>query len=57
MNEFCQSELDKEACKVMAGFSKDEGYFVERKFVEPIWPTEILLDALLPRCRTWVRQH
>jgi hypothetical protein len=51
------AEVDKEACKVMAGFSKDEAYFVEREFLEPIWTIDSLIDALLPKYRTWVRQH
>jgi hypothetical protein len=58
MHKCYLAEVDKEACKVMAGFSKeDEAYFVEREFLEPIWTIDSLIDALLPKYRTWVRQH
>ena len=50
-------ELDKEACKVMAGFSKDEAYFVEREFLEPPWPIATLVNLLLPKYPQWVAQH
>jgi ribosome modulation factor len=52
-----QSEVDKEACRVMAGFPKDEAYFVEREFLEPIWSIDRLIDLLLPKYRLWVSQH
>jgi hypothetical protein len=51
-----QAEVDKETCKVMAGFSKDEGYFVEREFLELPLPIMELINLLLPRYQTWVRQ-
>jgi hypothetical protein len=38
LHKSCQAEADKEACKVMSGFSKDEDCFVERKFLKPPWP-------------------
>ena len=57
MHKCYLAEVDKEACKVMAGFSKDEAYFVEREFLEPIWTIDSLIDVLLPKYRTWVRQH
>jgi hypothetical protein len=52
-----QAEVDKEACKVMAGISKDQGYFVERDFLNlPADITEII-NRLLPRCSDWAKQH
>ena len=50
-------ELDKEACKVMAGFSKDEGYFVEREHLELPMPIETLIVLLLPEYPNWLAQH
>lgn len=52
-----QAAVDKEACKVMAGFAKDEAYFVEREFIEPQWEERALIDALLPRYTDWVAEH
>jgi hypothetical protein len=51
-----QAEVDKEACKVMAGFSKAEGYFVEREFVTLPLPIEQLIHLLLPLHDQWVSQ-
>jgi hypothetical protein len=52
-----QAEVDKEACKVMAGFSKDQGYFVEGDFLNlPADITEIV-NGLPPRHSDWVKQH
>jgi hypothetical protein len=56
-NKSYQPEVDKEGCRVMAGFAKDEGYFVEREFLEPIWPIDDLIDMLLPNYRVWVSEH
>jgi hypothetical protein len=52
-----QAEVDKEACKVMAGFSEDQGYFVEGDFLN--LPTDIteIINRLLPRCSDWAKQH
>ena len=57
MHKSYQAEVDKEACKVMAGFSKDEAYFVEREFLELPKEIDLLIDALLPKYREWVCQH
>jgi hypothetical protein len=51
-----QSEVDKEACKVMAGFGREEGYFVEREFLQPPWETEELINFLLPKYSAWLQQ-
>jgi hypothetical protein len=49
-----QAEVDKEACKVMAGFAKDEGYFIEREFLDPPFPIRTLIDTLLPSYSRWL---
>jgi hypothetical protein len=56
-NKAYQPEVNKEACKVMAGFGKDEAYFVEREHLT--LPDDILTltSLLLPRYSTWVEQH
>jgi hypothetical protein len=51
-----QSEVDKEACKVMAGFGREEGYFVEREFINLPWELGALINLLLPSYSRWVRQ-
>ena len=57
MHKSYQAEVDKEACKVMAGFSKDEGYFVEREHLELPFAIAALIDFLLPSYREWVTEH
>jgi hypothetical protein len=56
LNKCYLPEVDKEACRVMAGFSKHEAYFVGREHL--ILPLEIgvLIRTLLPRYDTWLAQ-
>lgn len=51
-----QPEVDKEACKVMAGHKKDEAYFVEREFLDLPQDIGTLINLLLPSYSKWVRQ-
>ena len=58
MHKCYQPEVDKESCKVMAGFSKDDAYAAEHKFLGPPWPSASLIILLLPKYTTWVlAQH
>ena len=56
-NKAYQPEVNKKACKVMAGFGMDEGYFVEREHLELPDGIRTLTNILLPKYKTWVAQH
>jgi hypothetical protein len=49
-------EVDKEVCKVMAGFGKEESYFVPRTHLELPKTAEQYLTLLLPDLATWRQQ-
>jgi hypothetical protein len=38
----------------MAGFAKDEGYFIECEFIDPPFPIRTLIDTLLPSYSRWL---
>lgn len=48
-----QSESDKEACKVMAGFSKDEAHFVAEGHLTLPHPLHLMMRMLLPNYARW----
>jgi hypothetical protein len=47
------AEVDKEVCKVMAGFSKEEPYFVPRTMLTLLHPIEVYERLLLPDLADW----
>jgi hypothetical protein len=49
-------EVDKEVCKVMAGFTKEEPYFVPRTHLELPKTAEEYLSLLLPQLAGWRRE-
>jgi hypothetical protein len=50
-------EIDKQACKVMADFGKDEPYIVD--YARVVLPREIsyYVNLLLPRYPVWLREQ
>ena len=50
-------EVDKQACKVMAGYNKDEAYFNACSHVRLDHPVSTYVNWLLPNYRTWVAQQ
>jgi hypothetical protein len=49
-----QSESDKEACKVMAGFSKEEAHFIPEEYLKMPWDMHVLTRLLLPGYSRWL---
>jgi hypothetical protein len=56
LNASYMAEVDKEVCKVMAGFSKEEPYFVPRTHLQLPKTAEEYLTLLLPELATWRTQ-
>ena len=52
-----QSEAEKETLKVMAGFEKNEPYFVPRSLLQLPYPILWYVQKLLPNYTTWVQQQ
>ena len=50
------SESDKQACKVMAGFSKEEGHFLGRSHLELPYAIRIMIRVLLPNYSRWLAE-
>ena len=50
-------EINKETCKVMAGFGKTEGYYVPRAYLELPMPIDDLVLLLFPHINQWKYQH
>lgn len=51
------SQIDGSVCKVMAGFSKTEPYFVPRILLVPPWTEEQMTEACFPRIQQWRAQQ
>jgi hypothetical protein len=57
MHSAYQSEVDKESMKVMAGYSKEEGYFNENSFIQLPRPIGYYIVCLLPKYPQWLEQR
>jgi hypothetical protein len=51
-----QSESDKEACKVMAGFSKSEAHLVPEEYLTMPWDIKLLIGLLIPKYPQWLQE-